>query len=360
MLSLILPIEIWLAILEYLARGEMKSLASTCKLFRSALFPLFRRTAVIDLSRPGSYAEAPVPIDHRRMVRDLTVIMSNQIRRGGFDNAINLHLSNLVDFSNLTEFCWAQRHPIPKAVYLFLRSHSPLRVLKIEAEFDVLSEDLLGGSSLLPPRCALTMTSIGRYDIMKDIFQYGSATHKTIAHLVILDAYLLQALHSEIAFPSLVHLDLRLTFGTMYLPFLFKFLGSNPTVERITLHARNTNPGTSAHEGRPALPRLKHFTAEITNHSPFLFLTFGRQTLETLCLAGTFLSAREVHNILWEGLNIVDIILEDTEARDALIRSIETLGSSGKMAWRKVTIRKSNMKSWTDNMDVRNPLESHI
>src|ERR1700749_3479599 len=120
--SLILPTEIWLTILEYLTRGEMKSLASTSKLFRSALFPLFRRTAVIDLSRRGSYAEALVPIDHRRMFRVLTLLLGNPVQRGEFDNAINLHLSNIADFSNLTECCWAMRHPIPKPVYLFLRS----------------------------------------------------------------------------------------------------------------------------------------------------------------------------------------------------------------------------------------------
>lgn len=337
----------------------MKSLASTCKLFRSALFPLFRRTAVIDLSRRGSYDNALVPIDHRRMVTNLTVLMDKKIQGREFDNAINLHLSSLADFSNLTEFHWVQGPPIPKEVYLFLRSHSSLRVLKIETEFDVLSEDLLGGLSLLPPQCALTMTSIGKYDVMVDIFQYGSATHKTIAHLVILDAYLLQALHAEVAFPSLVHIDLHFTFGTMYLPFLFKFLGCNPTIERITLHAQTTNPGTSTHETRPpTLPRLKHFIAEIRNHSPFLILTFGRQTLETLSLAGAFLSEREVQGILWEGLNVIDIILEDLKAEDALIRSIETVGSSGKMAWRKVTIQISGMESWMDNLDVRNPLGS--
>ena len=360
MRSLILPIEIWLAILEYLSRWELKSLASTCKPFRSALFPFFRCTAVIDLSRqPESYAEALVPVDHRRMVTNLTMLVRNRIQRGGFDSAINFHLSNLAHFSNLTEFHWVQRHPIPKQLYLFLRYHSSLRVLKIETELDVLPEDLLGGLGL-PPRCALTMTSIGRYDIMKDIFQYYSATRRTIAHLVILDVHLLQALNAEIGFPSLVHLDLRLTSGTMYLPFLFKFLGSNPTIERITLHARDPNLKTRTHKGRPpALPRLKHFTANIKCNSPFLSLAFGRRTLETLSLAGAFLSAREVQNIHWEELNVIDIILEDMEARGALIRRIEALGSSGKLAWQKVTIRTSNLDlaSWTDNLDVRNPLD---
>src|SRR5258706_9768511 len=215
----------------------MKSLVSTCKPFRFVLFPLFRRTAVINLSRPWSYAEAPISIDHRRMVTSLTVRMSSRLQKEVYDNAINLHFSNLADFSNLVEFHWAQPHHIPKEIYLFLRSHSSLRVLKIESEFDVLSESLWRNLTLPPPQCALSMASIENYDIMKDIFRHGSASNRTITHLVIQDAYLLQAPDAETAFPSLVHIALRLAFGTSYLPFLFRFLDSNPTFERIRIRA---------------------------------------------------------------------------------------------------------------------------
>ena len=330
----------------------MKSLVSICKPFRFVLFPLFRRTAVINLSRPWSYAEAPIPIDHRRMVTSLTVRMSIRLHNGEYDNAINLRLSDLADFSNLVEFHWAQPHHIPREIYLFLRSHSSLRVLKIESEFDVLSESLWKNLTLPPPQCALSMASIENHDILKDIFRHGSASNRTITHLVIQDAYLLQALDAETAFPSLVHIDLRLSFGKLYLPFLFRFLGSNPTLERITIRAWAANPCTRTHAGRtPALPRLKHFTAEAASHSPFLSLVFGKQTLDTLSLGGPLLNGEEIQRIHWEGLKVIDVSLEDIVALHALI---EILGSSGEMAWRKVTIRPTTLELWTDNLDVSN------
>jgi len=292
------------------------------------------------------------------MVTSLTVRMGTQLQKEAFDYVINLHFSNLADFPNLVEFHWAPRYLIPREIYFSLRSHCSLRVLKIENAFDVLSEDLLGGLDLPLPRCALTMTSISRYDIMKDIFRYGSASYRTIAHLVILDAYLLQALDAEITFPSLVNLDLHLSFGTLYLPFLFKFLASNSSLERIALYASHSNL-TSTHAGRPlALPHFKHFIGEMRSHSPFLSLAFGRRSLQTLSLASAHLGVKEIQNISWEGLNNIDIILGDMETQDALIKSIETLGLSGKLAWRKVTIRISNLELWTDNLDVRNSPKS--
>lgn len=328
----------------------MKSLVSICKTFRFVLFPLFRRTAVINLCRPWSYVDAPIPTDHRRMVTSLTVRMGSRLQKGEHDNAINLHFSNLADFSNLVEFHWAQSYHIPKEIYLFLRSHSSLRELKIESEYDVLSESFLRDLNLPPPQCTLSMASIENYDIMKDIFRHGSASNRTITHLAIADAYLLQALDAETAFPSLVHIDLRLTFGKLYLPFLFRFLHSNPTLERITIRAWAANPCTRTHAGRiPALPRLKHFIAEATSHSPFLSLVFGKRTLDTLSLGGQLLNGEEIQRIPWTGLKVFDISLEDIAAQDALI---ETLSSSGEMAWRKVTIRTSRLESWTDNLDV--------
>jgi len=328
----------------------MKSFVSVCKPFRFALFPLFRRTAVIDLSRPWSYIEAPIPIDHRRMVTSLKVTMGNLLQNGEHDYAINLHFSNVADFSNLVEFHWAQRYHMPRKIYLFLRSHCSLRILKIENEYDVMSEPMLGTLGLPPPQCALTMASIAKYDIMKDIFRYGSASHKSIAHLVILDAYLLQALDAEFAFPSLVHMDLRLTFGRSYLPFLFKLLKSNPTLERITLSARAANPSTNIHEVQlPELPHLKHFALEARSHSPFLSLVFGRRTLDTLSLGDALLNREEVQRIHWRGLKVIDIALEDMVAQNGLI---ESLSSSGEMAWRKATIRTSTLELWTDNLGV--------
>jgi len=307
---------------------------------------------VIDLSRPWSYTEASIPIDHRRMVTSLTVLMNNPLQKGELDYAIKLHLSNLADFSSLVEFHWAQRHHIPKEIYLFLRSHCSLRVLKIENEFDVLSEHLLGNLNLPPPQCALTMASIDNYDIMRDLFRRGSASHRTITHLVILDAYLLQALDAEIAFPSLVHLNLRLSFGSLYLPFLFRFLDCNPTLEHITLRALATNPCTKMHVGRlPTLPRLKYFIAETRSNSPFLPLVFNRRMLDTLSLAGALLSGEEIRNISWEGLSVIDIALVDIAAQNALLT---ILSSNGDMAWRKVTIRVNTMGLWTDNLDVSN------
>ena len=332
----------------------MKSLVSICKTFRLVLFPLFRRTAVINLCRPWSYVDAPIhiPIDHRRMVTNLTVRMGSRLQKGEYDNAINLHFSNLADFSNLVQFHWAQPYHIPEKIYLFLRSHPSLRDLKIESEYDVLSESVLETLHLPQPQCALNMASIENYDIMKDIFRHGSATNKTITHLVIADAYLLQALDAEAAFPSLVHIDLRLSFGKLYLPFLFKFLNSNPTLERITIRAWAANPCTRTHAGRiPALPRLKHLTAEATSHSPFLSLVFGKRTLDTLSLGGSLLNREEIQRIPWTGLKVFDVSLEDIAAQHALI---ETLGSSGEMAWQKVTIRTSRLESWTDNLDVSN------
>jgi len=330
----------------------MKSFVSVCKPFRFALFPLFRRTAVIDLSRPWSYIEAPIPIDHRRMVTSLTVTMGSLLQKEEHDQAINLHFSNLADFSNLVEFHWAHRYHMPREIYLFLRSHCSLRILKIEDEYDMMSEPILGLGilGLPPPQCALTMASIAKYDIMKDIFRCGSTSHKFIAHLVIHDGYVLQALDAEIAFPSLVHMDLRLTFGTLYLPFLFKLLKSNPTLERITLSVRDANPSTNIHEVQlPELPHLKHFTLEARSHSPFLSLVFGRRTLETLSLGDAFLNREEIQRIHWRGLKVIDVGLEDMAAQNGLI---ESLSSSGEMAWRKATIRTSVLEYWADNLDV--------
>jgi hypothetical protein len=330
----------------------MKPLMSICKLFRSALFPFFRRTAVIDLCRPWSYFDAPIPIDHRRMVTSLKVLMGSGLKKEEYDCAINLHFSNFADFSNLVEFHWAQRYRIPTEIYLFLRSHCSLRVLRIENEYDLYYEPMLDVLKLPPPQCALTMASIEKFDIMKDIFRYCSASHRTITHLVILDAYLLQALDAEMAFPSLVHIDLRLTFGTLYLPFLFKLLRSNPTLERITLRALAANPSTNIHaEQLPELPHLKHFISEARSHSPFLSLAFGRRTLGTLSLSGAFLNREEIQRIHWKGLKIIDVALEDMVAENALI---ETLRSSGEIAWRKVTLRTSGLELWPDSLDVSN------
>jgi hypothetical protein len=288
------------------------------------------------------------------MVTSLTVLTHKPLEKKQFDDAVNLHFSHPADFENLVEFHWAQRYQIPKEIYLFLRSHPPLRDLKIENEFDVLSEDLLEGLALPPARCALTMASLGRYDVMKDIFRYSSSSHKTIAHLVILDAYLLQALDAKIAFPSLVHLDLHLSFGTLYVPFLFTFLGSNPTIERISLSAREANPGTSADAGHPpTLPRLKHFIGDIRHDSPFLPLAFGKRTLETLSLPIALLSARDIQDIPWDGLNVIDILLEDMDAHGALTASIESLGPDRKMAWREVTIRTNVQDLLSDHLGVR-------
>jgi len=330
----------------------MKSLVSICKLFRFVLFPFFRRTAVINLSRAWSYVEAPIPIDHRRMVTSLRVRMSSRLSMEKYDDAINLHFSDLADFSNLVEFHWAQHDHIPKEIYFFLRSHASLRVLTIESEFDVLSESLWRNLKLTPPQCALSMASIENLDIMKDIFRHGSASNRTITHLVIQDTYLLQALDAETAFPSLVHIDLRLSFGKLSLPFLFRFLDSNQTLERITIYVWAANPCTRLPAGRiPTLPRLKRFTAEATSHSPFLSLVFGRRTLETLSLTGPLLNGDEIQRIPWEGLKVFNVSLEDIVARNALI---EILGSSGEIAWQHVTIRTSTLESWTDNLDVSN------
>jgi hypothetical protein len=350
--SLLLPTEIWLAILEYLTREEMKSLVSTCKLFRFALFPIFRRTAVIDLSQPWSYVEAPIPIDHRRMVTSLKVLMGSQLRKGEYDYAINLHFSNFADFSNLVEFHWAQRYHIPSEIYLFLRSHRLLRVLKIESEQGLWFEHI-GIMELPPPQCALTMASIEKYDIMKDILQHASASHRTIAHLVILDVDLLQALGAEIPFPSLVHIELRLTFGILYFPLLFKFLGSNPTLERITLLASPTNLSMNIHaEQLPELPCLKHFISDARGRSPLLSLAFGRRTLGTLSLSNALLNREEVQRIHWKGLKVIDVALEDIVAENALI---DILHSSGKMAWQKATIRIPPLELWPDILDVSKP-----
>ena len=330
----------------------MKSLVSICKTFRFVLFPFFRRTAVINLCRPCSYVDAPIPIDHRRMVTSLTVRMGSRLQKWDYDDSINLHFSNLADFSNLVEFHWAQPYHISKEIYLFLRSHSTLRDLKIESEYDVLSESFLGNLNLPPPQCALSMASIENHDIMKDIFRHGSASNRTITHLVIADAYLLQALDAETAFPSLVHIDLRLSFGKLYLPFLFKFLDSNPTLERITIRAWAANPCTRTHAGRiPTLPRLKYFIAEAASHSPFLSLVFGKRTLDTLSLGGLLLNGEEIQRIPWSGLKDFEVSLEDIAAQNALI---ETLGSSREMAWRKVTIRSARLETWTENLDVSN------
>ena len=351
---LIVPIEIWLAILEYLHREDMKALVSICKPFRFVLFPLFRRTAVINLSRPWSYAEAPIPVDHRRMVTNLKVQMTSQLPMGEYDNAINLHFSNLADFSNLVEFHWAHGDHIPKEIYLFLRSHASLRVLAIESGCAVLKN-----LKLPPPQCALRMASIENYDIMKDIFLHGSASNRTITHLVIHHAFPLEALDAETAFPSLVHIDLRLTFGKLSLPFLFRFLDSNQTLERITIRAWAANPCTGTPTERiPALPRLKHFTAMAVSASPFLSLVFGRRTLDILSLSGPLLIGEEIQRIPWEGLKDFDISLEDIVAQNALI---DILGSSGEMAWRRVTIRTSTLESWTDNLGVSNaPLSTNF
>jgi hypothetical protein len=348
--SLILPTEIWLAILEYLTRAEMKSLVSTCKLFRFALFPFFRRTAVIDLCRPWSYVEAPIPIDHRRMITNLKVLMGSQLQKGEYDYAINSHFSNFADFSNLVEFHWAQRYHIPMEIYLSLRSHRLLRVLKIENQYPLRPEPTLEILNLPPPQCALTMASIKKRDFMKDILQHGSASHRTITHLVILNVYLLQALDAEIAFPSLVHIELRLTFGILYLPFLFRLLRSNPTLERITLLARPTTPSTNIDAGQPPeLPCLKHYTLDAGSHSPLLSLAFGRRILDTLSLRGALLNREEVQRIHWKGLKVIDVGLEDIVAENALI---EILHSSGKTAWRKAMIRTPPLELWPDNLDV--------
>lgn len=323
---------------------------SICKPFRSALFPLFRRTAVIDLCRPWSYIKAPIPIDHRRMITSLTVLMDSRLQKEEYDNAINLHFSNLADFSNLVEFHWVQRYHIPKEIYCFLRSHCSLRVLKIENELDVASEPILGNLRLPPPQCALTMASIENYHIIQDIFRHGSPSHRTITHLVILDAYLLQALNAEITYPSLVHIDLRLTFGTLYLPFLFKLLKSNPTLQRITLRAWAANASLNIDAAQlPELPHLKNFTSESKSHSPFLSLVFGRRTLDTLSLGGALLNREEIQRIHWKGLKVVDVALEDIVAQNTLI---ETLGSSGEMEWRKATIRTYTLISWADTLGV--------
>jgi hypothetical protein len=328
----------------------MKSLVSTCKLFRSALFPLFRCAAVIDLSQPWSYVEAPIPIDHRRMVRSLKVLMGSQLQKRKYDYAINLHLSNFADFSNLVEFHWAQHYRVPKEIYLVLRSYCSLRVLKIQNEYDKGPLALVGTLGLPPPQCALTMASIGEYDIMKDIFRHGSASHRTIAHLVILHAYLLQALDAEISFPSLVHIDICLARGEPYPTFLFKLLKSNPTLERITLCTRPANLSTNIYaEQLPELPHLKHFTSDAMSHSPFLSLAFGRRILDTLSLRGALLNREEVQRIHWKGLKVIDVALEDIVAENELI---ETIRSSGEMAWRKATIRIP-LTLWTVNLGVR-------
>jgi len=198
------------------------------------------------------------------------------------------------------------------------------------------------------------MASIAKYDIMKDIFRYGSASHKSIAHLVILDAYLLQALDAEMVFPSLIHIDICLAFGTLYLPFLFKLLKSNPTLERITLSARAANPSTNIHEVQlPELPHLKSFILEARSHSPLLSLVFGRRTLETLSLGDAVLNREEIQRIQWRGLKVIDVALEDIVAQNGLI---ENLSSSVEMAWRKATIRTSVLELWTDNLGVsKNP-----
>jgi hypothetical protein len=325
----------------------MKSLVSTCKLFHFALFPIFRRTAVIDLCRPWSYVEAPIPIDHRCMVRNLKVRIGSRLQNGEYDYAINLHLSNFADFSNLVEFHWAQLYRVPKEIYLVLRSHCSLRVLKIQNEYDEGPLTQLETLRLPPPQCALTMASIGEYDIMVDIFRHGSASHRTIAHLVILHAYIFQALDAEIAFPSLVRIDICLVRGEVYPPFLFKLLKSNPTLERITLRARPASLSTNTHaEQLPELPHLKHFALDAMSHSPFLSLAFGRRTLDTLCLGGALLNREEVQRIHWKGLKVIDVALEGIEAENALI---EALRSSGEMAWRKVTIR-TPLELWTDNV----------
>ena len=347
---LILPTEIWLAILEYLPRQDMKSLVSICKPFRFVLFPLFRCTAVINLCRPWSYDEAPIPIDHRRMVTSLKVRMTSQLPMGEYDNAINSHFSNFADFSNLVEFNWVHRDQLPTEIYSFLRSHASLRVLTIESECAVWPESLLKNSKISPPKCALSVASIENYDIMKDIFRYGSASNRTITNLVIHHAFPLEALDAETVFPSLVHMDLRLSFGKLSLPFLFRFLDSNQTLEHITIRAWAVNPCTGMPAGRiPDLPRLKHFTVVAASHSPFLSLVFGRRTLDTLTLSGPLLIGEEIQRIPWEGLKDFDISLEDIVAQSAFI---EMLGSSGETAWRRVTIRTSTLESWTDNLDV--------
>jgi hypothetical protein len=329
---------------------------SICKPFRFALFPFFRRRAVIDLCQPWSYVEAPIPIDHRRMVTSLKILMSSQLQKGEYDYAINLHFSNFADFSNLVEFHWAQRYHIPMEIYLFLRSHCSLRVLKIENEYHLGSEPTLGILKLPPPQCALTMASIEKYDIMRDIFRHGSASHRTITHLVIIHAFLLQALDAGVAFPSLVHIDICLTLGTLYLPFLFKLLKSNPTLERITLRAGAAIPSANIRaEQLPELPRLKHFSSEARSHGPFLSLVFGRQTLDTLNVGGAPLNREEIQRIHWEELKVIDVGLLDIVAENAFI---ETLRSSGEIAWRKATIR-TFLELWSDNLGVsRTPVST--
>jgi hypothetical protein len=72
------------------------------------------------------------------------------------------------------------------------------------------------------------MASIEEYDIMKDIFRNGSASHRSITHLVTPDAYLLQALDAEIAFPSLVEIDICLKYGVIIPPLSVQALKVHP------------------------------------------------------------------------------------------------------------------------------------
>jgi hypothetical protein len=85
------------------------------------------------------------------------------------------------------------------------------------------------------------------------------------------------------------------------------------------------------------------------SHSPFLSFAFGRRTLDTLSLGGALLNREEVQRIHWKGLKVIDVGFEDLVAENALI---ETLCSSGEMAWRKATIRTSHFELWPDNLDV--------
>ena len=351
--SLILPVEIWLSILEHSdsARDKLKAITALSKLFRLTFFPMFRRIAHLDISRVPS-SSIGIPNEHRRLVLDLTIACSNRLTGMEFSTAVAAHFLSFNEFSNLVSFNWAVSRPLPGGMYLILRSSPVLRSLMISSGPQRISSTS-GFLDLAPPRCQLTTAGVGKAHVVGDIFRPGAPSRSSITTLVVFHSKLIYCLSPTLTLSSLVILDIRCTLKYSSVSALFHLLSSTPTLEHLSLCEGSPYCDIdSSTRDATACPFLKSVTDLAWIPSVFMPLLYGKRTLERLELVGPLLAA-DVKRIHWQSLRVVDITFSHPDVEGKLVEVIE---GGGTVNWTDVTFRANDWRPATSHDDVSTTL----